>query len=388
MIAFVYVLLHFIAAVSLFYFCNLIAKGDKKKYWSYAIFPMLIFTFVEGLRWGRGIDWNHYYYEFLYFKNGVQTDFEPLFSLIWGFFAKVGLPYWSVVSFSSLLFIFSIFYLFERFRVYLPIAVPFYVFFSFMSAENLIRWYTALSFLFIAFRLAYEKKYTKFLIAFFCGTMCHYAVVLFLPVYLFAVYRKHCLHYAIVIVLDIALIIAFDPQFLGRFAKIFDYAILWTDKFARYSADAEGWLDGTSQSADTIRRLPILALVTTIPLFIFTRYGYVRARKNKSWVPLYNFFTLGLFAKAISSGLELASRYSYFFEPFFGLFCAHAIIYLKIKQKRPWEWVFLLIGVVYLAYKMYCFCRPTEIEKTMLFAWDMFVEPNAMIGYLKQLKTN
>ena len=386
MIAFIYVVLHVAAAICLFYFCTLIAKSDKKKYWSYAIYPMLVFTFVEGLRWGRGIDWNHYYYEYLYFKNGVPTDFEPLFSLIWGLFAKLGLPYWCVISFSSFLFIFSVFYFFEKFKTYLPIALPFYVFFAFMSAENLIRWYTALSFLFIAFRLIFEKKYTKFFIAFACGTMCHYAVVLFLPFFLIALYQKRCLHFAIVIILDIALIIAFDPQFLGRFAKIFDYAILFTDKFARYSVDAEGWLDGSSQSADAIRRLPIVALVTSIPLLIFTRYGYMRAKKNKSWVPLYNFFTLGLFAKAVSSGLELASRYSYLFEPFFGLFCAHAIIYLKIKNKGMLEYLFLFIGIVYLAYKMYYFCRPTEIEKTMLYAWDTFVEPNAMFGYLKQLK--
>ena len=386
MITFVYVLLHIVAAASLFYFCNIIAKSDKKKYWSYAIYPMLVFTFVEGLRWGRGVDWNLYYYEYQYFKYGTQTEFEPLFSLIWDFFAKSELPYWSVISFSSFLFIFSVFYFFKRFKVYLPIALPFYVFFSFTSAENLIRWYTALSFLFIALSLLYEKKYVKCLIMFFCGTMCHYAVVLFLPIYLFLLHRKYCLHFVAVILLDVILIVAFDPQFLGQFAKIFDYAILFTDKFASYSADAEGWLDGSSQSAGTERRLPVVALVTTIPLFIFAGYGYIRAKKNTSWIPLYNFFTLGLFAKAISSGLELASRYSYFFEPFFGLFCAHAIIYMKIKDKKWWEYGFLAISIVYLVYKVFCFCQPTEIENTMLYAWDSFIEPNVMIGYLKQLK--
>lgn len=58
----------------LFYWGNKINKNtNSKQYWQYIFVPLLTFTLNEGLRWGRGIDYNSYYYTF---KNIAEHGFN------------------------------------------------------------------------------------------------------------------------------------------------------------------------------------------------------------------------------------------------------------------------------------------------------------------------
>lgn len=382
MIAAIYVSLHVLCALSLFLFCYLQSKMKDTHYWKLAVFPIVMFTIVEGLRWGREIDWNLYFYTFNDFKYGMQDDFEPLFTLIWGLFAKSGLPYWSVISFSSFLFIVSTFYLFRPYKKYLPIAIPFFVFFSYVNAENLIRWYTGLSFVFFAVRNALDGKKVKALVFFICAVGCHYAMILLFLLYFLMRLPKPVMSFKAMVVVNMLLMIAFDPQVLGHLAGIFDYLVLLSARFSGYTADAKGWLTGASQASSIERRVPIVAIVMTIPLFIFAKCGDTEARRNPSIVPLYNLFVIGLFVKSMSSGLELFIRFSYFFEPFYGYFCALTFKQLR-KRKNVQNVMLLLICSAYFIRKVLGFCWPFEIDQCMLFVWNDQITPNSMIKFLK-----
>jgi len=51
----------------------------KKQYWQIAIFPIVAFAVISGLRFGRGIDYNHYYLSYSTNLDGSEMEF--LFTL-------------------------------------------------------------------------------------------------------------------------------------------------------------------------------------------------------------------------------------------------------------------------------------------------------------------
>ncbi len=59
-----YIVLH-ILVILIKYVVGIAKKHLTKKqknYWKLASIPIMVFTFEEGLRWGRHIDWCAYYY--------------------------------------------------------------------------------------------------------------------------------------------------------------------------------------------------------------------------------------------------------------------------------------------------------------------------------------
>lgn len=81
---------------------------EEKNYWKLATIPIMVFTFEEGLRWGRHIDWCAYYY--VYNSLGTRTnttEIEYLFELLWGTMARLGFPYYVAISLCSFLLVYS-----------------------------------------------------------------------------------------------------------------------------------------------------------------------------------------------------------------------------------------------------------------------------------------
>ena len=68
---------------AIFLLFGYIISKSPKHYWKYAIFPIAVFAIVEGLRFGREIDYNEYYFRYINIgQNFNSEDYEFIFKLI------------------------------------------------------------------------------------------------------------------------------------------------------------------------------------------------------------------------------------------------------------------------------------------------------------------
>lgn len=378
MIEFRYIFLHILLAIILFAYGKRISKSSEKKYWKLALIPIMAFTIEEGLRWGRNIDWCVYHSVYNDYLKGFSTNHEILFQAIWKLYAFFNLPYPILIASCSCLLICSIFYLIKPYKEIVFIAIPFLVFYCANNATNLIRWYMGASFLFFAIRLFQEQKTRKAIILAICSVCTHAGFILAIPIfYFFFVYKKILFKPFSAIIISILLSIFFDPSFMGRFVFIFNF-FSGFERFSAYASDASGWLTGTGQNAEMIRRGAFDLLVANVPLWIYVIVGY-KICKPMQLVKVYNILVIGLFFRAMASGLELMGRYAYLFEPFICIMASYVILHL-LKQKRNAVNVAMsLIAIIFVFVKMWAFCSPMDYTELMHYVWDDQIAPSSLI---------
>lgn len=368
MILFQYILLHSFLIIVLLYTGIRISKG--RDYWMYAAIGITAFVVVEGLRWGRNIDWCVYsfavYDEYL---AGRTTDHEILFQLIWRLFADLGMPYYLVISFCSGLLAFSVYFLFEPHKKVAPIAIPFAFLVFSLFAENVIRWYMALSFIFIGTRYITEKKYKSGVFWVFVGIMCHYGTIIIAPIFLFLLTRKRIISKPIFAILITCMIcVVMSGDLLIRVITPF-FGIL--SQFTRFSDYIEDIDRLTGNVVGSEAKSPLVMILTLLPLFGFVVISYALCKKDKKMIPFYNVLVFGIYFKAAGNGFELFGRYSCPFEPYTCLMGAYAIYYIKDHLRHNLLNLLMLgLCLFYIGRKIQVYITPMDSEDFMKYAWN------------------
>lgn len=104
-IYFIFRLLLFVVAVWNGY---ILSHKDRKLKISDFSPIIFVYTLYSGLRWGRGVDYNVYYWVYENIKNGIsREDNEPLFELLVKISAWLGFSWQGFVVFMSFFLIFA-----------------------------------------------------------------------------------------------------------------------------------------------------------------------------------------------------------------------------------------------------------------------------------------
>ena len=85
MVQLIYIFLKVVELAVFIIFGKKISKvGSSKEYWKLSVVPILTYSLIEGLRFGRKIDWNVYYFRYEQLGQNVNflDDYEPLFRYI------------------------------------------------------------------------------------------------------------------------------------------------------------------------------------------------------------------------------------------------------------------------------------------------------------------
>lgn len=140
---------------------------------------ILVYTLYSGLRWGRGVDYNVYYWVYENIKNGVsREDNEPLFELLVKISAWLGFSWQGFVAFMSFFLIFAWCFFLKDYKKHLTLALPFLCL-NLTMAENLMRWCLGFSFILIGLSYLLSKEdYKRYFIFCTMGFLVHYALIL------------------------------------------------------------------------------------------------------------------------------------------------------------------------------------------------------------------
>lgn len=301
---------------------------------SAGIAAICIYTLNEGLRFGRGIDYNLYYDHYINIAAGRETKLEFVFVQFCRCFIGLDFSFQALIMFMSFMFILSLLNFMQNFRNEIPLALPFFVFFSRPEVENMVRWYLAFSFFLFGLSdlIKREKLSWRYFLFSLIGCSIHYAIFP-IPFAFFIIYQfKHImLKPYISITLFMCIYLLFKAEAMSQFVDIVNILVNASgERFTYYGDNAEYWLTGGFAGEDVSGKIGISEMTF---LFVLVILGHrILKYSDRKYIFSYNLFILGFLLFPIAKKLELAGRYDAIFF-FFRAIVLAAILYTYYIRK-------------------------------------------------------
>lgn len=351
---------------------------SNKEYWIKALVPIITYAIIEGLRFGRLIDWNIYYFRYNNLgQNMGLEDYEPLFELLCHTLYNLGVSYPSFIFISSLSLIISIFVLFKNYKNCLAYMLPITLF-AISSAENFIRWYWGLVFLFLSLNSMINKRTYSTYLFFMLSVLFHMGIAVFLPIFIFAKYidrinfnRTLCLG----LFFATSFVLSLDAfSFLINIARFFlDLGLgSISPKIYNYLNYVEALIMGEFGRTGIMERSlmnNIRMFISYAPLIWFAQDA-VKGHKYGNY--FYNLFVIGAIVSPLFLLIEIFNRYASFMT-FFHLIVGGVLFFFVFKNffsiKRTVRYICLASFLVTIQPNVTSiFARDNDDE--MLFVWN------------------
>lgn len=276
---------------------------------------VLTYTLNEGLRFGRGIDYNEYWRVYEIMGSGIDYGTNVGFLYLEKGLLFFNVPWQGCAMFMSFMFILGTLIFMKNYKDVMPIALPLWVLLFHNVANNLMRWNLAFSFIMIAlfYLIINEGRLNvKFLVFCCIGCTIHYAIlpVPFIFYFLYKI-KKPIVSPFVCISVFIALSFLFQSEFMLRFVDLFNTLSALDDKFDSYGDDVEYWL--TKSPGGSHNSSWIGPMDTFLGLFV-TLVGHKSMRQApKPYLFAYNLFLLGFMFRPATIQIELIHRYDELF---------------------------------------------------------------------------
>ena len=305
------------------------------EYWKFSIVPILTFSVVEGLRFGRMVDWNLYY--FRYQQLGVNMsylDYEPLFEFICNFLYQIGVPYYGFIFIQCLFLAISIFVLLENFRSFCTWCVPLILVCT-TPNEMFIRWFLAFSFILLSINSFLKKRYIYSLIWFICSLLCHSGIIIIVMLIMLLWYlKKYTLPtwFSVGLLFMTTFVLSLsDVMFVTNIISFLSPILgNWTP--SNYLDNASSILEGTWGGVGIMERSRIKNIGTFIAYAPVIFYGKSIMSKYKYGLVFYNLFVIG----AIGSPLFTVEIFNRIFSVCLFFFCIVGGVYYTKILNRKW----------------------------------------------------
>ncbi|MDL2262544.1 EpsG family protein [Bacteroidales bacterium OttesenSCG-928-I21] len=362
----------------LFFFVSghLLSKSkNNKQYWQITILPILAFAIISGLRFGRDIDYNLYYSVYSINLNGIE--YEYLFTLIVNFFNRLGIPYYGFILFCSTFLIVSFLYLLRNFKQAAFYILPLFLIVS--GIENNIRWYLALSFVFIAVGLLINKRYFLAICLAVVSYLVHEGMILvvFIIAMFFLLTKKKILFSPkiSVILFTLTLTLA-SVKYLQQLTSVLDYLQL-----GFLSERGTGYVDKMDVIAGGEMSTGIHERSMTNQIRIFIGYVFILYfggkyfEENRFEFPLskclYNLTVVSIIIMPLFTLVEIFDRISSALMSF-SIIVAGITFFVAYKQRNSNKLAYFLLLFGFMCLILPLIKAPleaTEIHR-MMFIWD------------------
>lgn len=373
----IYIILKLILFVTLYISGRYLSKVSEDKYWKVAVVPILVFSCVVGLRFGRMVDYNVYYFRYIDI-NVLNDEFEPLFVFIVKLFRFFDLSYPVFVFFCSSLLIYSFLFLIKPFRVGAMFVLP--IILTLNGIENYIRWYLALSFIFLGVgywfrtqKVAINRNYYLSFLFCFASFFIHqgaFVVVILLFLFYFFLNRLYINRWLILVAFVVTLFWGNTESFSEVVSKINIFSSLsGSERLENYSSNLADIAAGGMKTGVLYEKTMFGNLRTFfafIPI-LFIGYKY-RFDKNLNICWLYNFFSFSIIVYPIFMLVEIFNRISASL-----MFFSVIYIGLILKQmclSKTWMILLFYLSIFCLYYPYFKDLLLISSDNQMMFIWD------------------
>ena len=341
--------------------------------------PVIIaYTLFAGLRWGRGVDYNIYYYVYQEIGKGYNEGWEPIFYAIVKGFSFIGFPWQIMVLFMSFLLILSFSLYLKQFNKQLYVILPLLVL-NLNDAENLQRWYLAFSFFLICLYYWHNKFRNNNYLAllfFIASVLTHYGFVI--PIMIFAglwvVSKKYDLNPHIICCMYLSCLFLFKTDMMLYFEQYINMFNIG-GRFSMYQANASGWLTGEVNAGDNPSNIASLSKIIPNILLIYLGAYLMKTEKDFKYKYIYVIAVFSIVFSPIASQIELLYRVNSVLTIFKVIMIANLYdSYRKRKFRNSIISALILVVFVLKLYTMVSY--PLTCNKIdTYFIWDSQGKP-------------
>ena len=377
MIKFIYIILKLIELGVFFVFGKkIIHSKTNKEYLLASIIPIFTYSIIEGLRFGRLIDWNVYYFRYNQLGINVEyLDYEPLFRYICYFLNLLGVSYPWFIFLQCLFFITTVFIFLKNYKDYITYAVPLILICS-TGNEMFIRWFLGFSFILLSLNSLINKRYIWTFFWFICAICCHSGLIIWAVFILFFKYlNKYTLRplYSIILLFITSFILSLsDLTFITQITSFLSPIIGESLSTGKYLDETESLLSGTWGKVGIMEH----PLTFNIRLFIMYApvvfFGKEVLLRYKYGLFFYNLLTIGAIFSPLFSLIEIFDRMVssliFFFCLVGGIFYYEKLNF-KIKKTEKMTYLIALISLLFSIYPYFSdmLWRSTN---EMMFIWN------------------
>lgn len=358
-----------------------VAKSvSTREYWKRSIVPIVIFSFVHGLRWARDQDYAGYYYRFLSMKDGHNPDdYEYIFFKICEIFNYIGLPYWFFILCCSIIFIVAIMFVAENFRFALPF-IFLVMYYEVRGIDNLIRYY--LGFAFYLFSIGYiiRRKILKAFATILIASNIHTGFIIMLPFCcLFRFIDAKSFPSKYTSLLFVILLFAGTTMMLSYFSDYLSMiSIFGSDRVDTYADNFDRIINhefGSNMYEGRVFSNNIRLIFAWIPGLLWGE-NILKKYLDKNATFIYNLYVLGCLTYTIFSLVEILDRINACFTIFSiivnGVMAYYVIYDYDNKEKILPRWGKYLVYLAIFAnlWPIISLIPNRYSDQYMLFLWD------------------
>jgi len=336
-------------------------------------FLIIVFSLIEGLRYGRGPDHIAYVYRY---ENYRFEEYELFFSLlnktmnIWGF------AYWHAFIVYSFFWILGGCMLARHFKKINLYVLPLFILISLPQFENLIRQFLGLSFVLIAISYYYKEKYLFFLLFVILAYGSHKSVLLIVgTMIVFIVYNK-TLPFKLTLLLLFYFTFLWNIENIGFFTQYLEKVNIGDEHFGAYIDQSSSWF-----SSDAINKEFARGIIGKVAGFLFDgiliffggKYIMMLEANDKTKkisIILYNIFVIGAIGMQFGFTLEIVRRVFISYYIFCFIIAAFSFDYLKKNMKgntlNSVSYAFLMLYVIGVFLIKYIYGLSSQ-----MYIWDV-----------------
>lgn len=375
---YIFSILKFIEVIVFLFYGNILSKTkNNKDYWVKALIPIITYTLIEGLRFGRYIDWNLYYFRYKNLGNNINSeDYEFLFRYICHYLYQFGFPYYMFITFQCAFLIFSTFALLKNYRNKLYFIVP-AVLTLLASNEMFIRWYLGFSFFLLSINCVINNKNTISYIYILCACLIHIGFILFIPIILFYKYLdKYAMPPKMSSIIFIITSIILTISSLSVLTDIANIMLALglggiDEKFSSYLTDTQDLISGEWGQTGIMEQSLATRIRKIIAFLPAIYYGKQILEKYNYGYFIYNLFVIGAIVSPLFLLVEILNRFSSALS-FFSVICCGLVYYefILAKSNKIVMKIICIISFIFLIWPSlmeFIILRPSEYT---LFIWD------------------
>lgn len=347
------------------------AKSDKE-FWKRSLIPIFTFGIIEGLRFGRGIDWNVYFYRYTNLANKTTGDYEFLFEHICNIEGALNIPYPIFIMINEFAFIVGIFFIISRFKQYSTYILPFVLSYTLFN-ENFIRWSMAIVFIFGGVYCLLSNKIIKSYLFVLLGFLTHSGSIIIVPFFvLFKILKDRQLtpivSTLLLVVTTFVLSLA-NLGFLIVLSKYMGNSFIGDIQAGGYFDATESLLAGTwgTQGIGDNGVLFKLRFFLGVAPIIYFAPRFIKKGTYENFV--YNLFLIGCLISPLFSLIEIFNRFSALLS-FFGCIIGGVVYYNILQSKKSLEKVLICLSMFCQFYPILAIIFFREGDFNMLFLWD------------------
>lgn len=341
--------------------------------------PVIVaYTLFAGLRWGRGVDYNIYYYVYQEIGKGYNAGWEPIFYAIVRGVSFIGFPWQIMVLFMSFFLILSFSLYLKQFNKQLYVILPLLVL-NLIDAENLQRWYLAFSF-FLICAYSWQNNFHNhkviallFLIA---SILTHYGFVMPIMIFigLWVVCKKYNLSPHIICCVYLACVFLFKTDMMLYFEQYINMFNIG-GRFSMYQANTSGWLTGEVDALDSPSNIASLSKIVPNILLIYLGAYWMKTENGLKYKYIYVIAVFSIVFSPIASQIELLYRVNSVLTIFKVIMIA--ILYDSYRKRKLKKSIISALVLVVFVLKLYTMVSyPLTCNKIdTYFIWDSQGKP-------------